>query len=106
MSLITQLKDEVKSAMLARDGDRRDALRLILSSLESALIGLAGAGLIAGLLFLVIRDARRRAPVDAEHPMPDAMAGKHPGSRPPKAKRKQQSRAKGRQARQARKRTR
>jgi uncharacterized protein len=36
MSLITQLKDEVKSAMLARDGDRRDALRLILSSLESA----------------------------------------------------------------------
>jgi uncharacterized protein YqeY len=36
MSLITQLKDEVKSAVLARDGDRRDALRLILSSLESA----------------------------------------------------------------------
>jgi uncharacterized protein YqeY len=36
MSLITQLEDEVKSAMLARDGDRRDALRLILSSLKSA----------------------------------------------------------------------
>jgi hypothetical protein len=36
MSLITQLKDEVKAAVLARDGDRRDALRLILSSLESA----------------------------------------------------------------------
>ncbi len=36
MSLITQLEDEVKAAMLARDGDRRDALRLILSSLRSA----------------------------------------------------------------------
>jgi uncharacterized protein YqeY len=36
MSLITQLEDEVKSAVLARDGDRRDALRLILSSLKSA----------------------------------------------------------------------
>jgi uncharacterized protein YqeY len=36
MNLITQLKDEVKTAMLAHDGDRRDALRLILASLESA----------------------------------------------------------------------
>jgi uncharacterized protein YqeY len=36
MSLITQLKDDVKAAVLARDEDRRDALRLILSSLESA----------------------------------------------------------------------
>jgi uncharacterized protein YqeY len=36
MSLITQLEDEVKTAMLARDGDRRDALRLIVSSLKSA----------------------------------------------------------------------
>jgi uncharacterized protein YqeY len=36
VSLIGRLEDEVKDAMLARDGVRRDALRLILSSLRSA----------------------------------------------------------------------
>ena len=36
MSLIGRLEDEVKQAMLARDATRRDALRLILSSLKSA----------------------------------------------------------------------
>ena len=36
MSLIAQIEDEVKEAMLARDTARRDALRLILSSLRSA----------------------------------------------------------------------
>jgi hypothetical protein len=36
MSLVTRLEQEVKEAMLARDTDRRDALRLILSSLKSA----------------------------------------------------------------------
>jgi uncharacterized protein len=36
VSLIGRLEDEVKKAMLARDADRRDALRLILSSLKSA----------------------------------------------------------------------
>ncbi|HEY8628796.1 MAG TPA: GatB/YqeY domain-containing protein [Gaiellaceae bacterium] len=36
MSLIAQLEQEVKDAMLARDGERRDTLRLILSSLKSA----------------------------------------------------------------------
>jgi uncharacterized protein YqeY len=36
VSLITELEQEVKDAMLARDADRRDALRLILSSLKSA----------------------------------------------------------------------
>jgi uncharacterized protein len=36
VSLIGRIEDEVKEAMLARDGDRRDALRLILSSLKSA----------------------------------------------------------------------
>jgi uncharacterized protein YqeY len=36
MGLIAELEQEVKDAMLARDGDRRDALRLILSSLKSA----------------------------------------------------------------------
>ena len=36
MSLIVRLEQEVKEAMLAREGDRRDALRLILSSLRSA----------------------------------------------------------------------
>jgi uncharacterized protein len=36
MSLIGRLEDELKQAMLARENDRRDALRLILSSLRSA----------------------------------------------------------------------
>jgi uncharacterized protein len=36
MSLIGKLEDEVKEAMRSRDADRRDALRLILSSLKSA----------------------------------------------------------------------
>ena len=36
MSLITTIEDEIKEAMLARDAERRDALRLILSSLRSA----------------------------------------------------------------------
>jgi uncharacterized protein YqeY len=36
MSLILRMEDEVKAAMLARDNERRDALRLILSSLRSA----------------------------------------------------------------------
>jgi uncharacterized protein len=36
VTLIAQLEDEVKEAMRARDAERRDALRLILSSLKSA----------------------------------------------------------------------
>jgi uncharacterized protein YqeY len=36
MSLIAQLEDELKQAMVARDADRRNALRLILDSLRSA----------------------------------------------------------------------
>jgi uncharacterized protein len=36
MSLIAELEQEVKDAMLARDTARRDALRLILASLRSA----------------------------------------------------------------------
>ena len=36
MSLIGRLEDELKQAMLARDEARRDALRLLLSSLRSA----------------------------------------------------------------------
>jgi uncharacterized protein YqeY len=36
VSLVTVLEQEVRDAMLARDNDRRDALRLILSSLKSA----------------------------------------------------------------------
>jgi len=36
VSLIEQLEQEVKDAMLARDAERRDALRLILASLRSA----------------------------------------------------------------------
>jgi uncharacterized protein len=36
VSLIGRLEDDLKQAMLARENDRRDALRLILSSLRSA----------------------------------------------------------------------
>jgi uncharacterized protein len=36
MSLIERLEEELKEAMRERDGERRDALRLILSSLRSA----------------------------------------------------------------------
>jgi uncharacterized protein YqeY len=36
VSLVEQLEGEVKDAMLARDGARRDALRLILNSLRGA----------------------------------------------------------------------
>jgi uncharacterized protein len=36
MSLIARIESEVKEATLARDAERRDALRLILSSLRSA----------------------------------------------------------------------
>jgi uncharacterized protein YqeY len=36
VSLIGRLENDVKQAMLARDAQRRDALRLILSSLKSA----------------------------------------------------------------------
>jgi uncharacterized protein len=36
VSLIAELEQEVKEAMLAHDADRRDALRLILASLRSA----------------------------------------------------------------------
>jgi uncharacterized protein len=36
VTLIERIEREVKDAMLARDTDRRDALRLILSSLKSA----------------------------------------------------------------------
>jgi uncharacterized protein YqeY len=36
MSLIQQLEDDLKAAMVARDEERRDTLRLILASLRSA----------------------------------------------------------------------
>ena len=36
MTLIAQLEDDVKAATLARDAERRDALRLILASLRAA----------------------------------------------------------------------
>jgi uncharacterized protein YqeY len=36
MSLITEIEEDVKEAMLARDTSRRDALRLILASLRAA----------------------------------------------------------------------
>jgi uncharacterized protein len=36
MTLIARMEDDIKEAMLARDNERRDALRLLLSSLRNA----------------------------------------------------------------------
>jgi uncharacterized protein YqeY len=36
MTLIARMEDDLKQAMLARDAERRDALRLLLASLKSA----------------------------------------------------------------------
>jgi len=36
VTMIARMEDELKEAMLARDGDRRDALRLLLNSLKAA----------------------------------------------------------------------
>jgi uncharacterized protein len=36
MSLIAEIEDELKDAMLARDAERRDALRLILNALKGS----------------------------------------------------------------------
>ena len=36
MSLIEEIDDEIKDAMKARDGERRDALRLILDALKKS----------------------------------------------------------------------
>jgi uncharacterized protein YqeY len=36
MSLVTRIEEELKAARLARDGDRRDALSLVLNSLRGA----------------------------------------------------------------------
>ena len=36
MTLIARMEDDIKEAMLARDTERRDALRLLLSSLRNA----------------------------------------------------------------------
>ena len=36
MSRIATIEDEIKEAMRARDGERRDALRLILNSLRNS----------------------------------------------------------------------
>ena len=36
MTLIARMEDDLKQAMLARDNERRDALRLLLASLKSA----------------------------------------------------------------------
>jgi uncharacterized protein YqeY len=36
VSLITTIEDEIKEAMLARDAERRDALRLILNALKGS----------------------------------------------------------------------
>ncbi len=36
MTLITRMESDLKAAMLEKDGERRDALRLLLSSLRSA----------------------------------------------------------------------
>ena len=36
MTLITEIEDEIKEAMKARDSERRDALRLIVNALKNS----------------------------------------------------------------------
>lgn len=70
---------------------------------NSEQIGLIGAGilLIAGIAYLIRRDAHKRAPVTSR-----ASASGQRGTAQPRAKRVEQSRAKAKAARRQRKRNR
>ena len=73
-----------------------------LSRQQQILIGLAGGVLVFGIAWFILRDARRAAPV--EHHLTEQEGGtKSKGSQKPKQQRVQQSRAKAKDARQARK---
>jgi len=77
--------------------------------LEAALVLGAALVLIAGIAVFILRDARRRAPVEAQARRPGGRAEEEEAAGVPAARarererRKRQARAKGRAARSARK---
>ena len=76
-----------------------------LSEQQQLLIALAGIVLLIGIGWAIVRDARSRAPV--EERTRSADGGELPrATRPPPVRRAQQSRAKAKAARRARKRNR
>jgi hypothetical protein len=75
-----------------------------LSRTQELLIGVAGIVLLVGIGWAIVRDARSAAPVDAAHPVDDVDRPK--ATRPPPQRRVQQSRAKAKAARRARKKNR
>ena len=83
------------------DSDEDDGL----SEVQQLLIGLAGIVLLFGIGWAIVRDARTRAPVEDRSRTADG-AERTKATRPPPVRRAQQSRAKARAARRARKRNR
>ena len=61
MSLIARIEDELKEAMRERDSERRDALRLVLSSLRSAEKELQRPLNVQEELQVLLRERKRRA---------------------------------------------
>jgi hypothetical protein len=77
-----------------------------LSDTQQLLIGLAGLVLVGGIAFAILRDARRAAPQGESHSALDSEGRHVKGTRKPPKQRVEQSRAKAKTARQARKRNR
>lgn len=77
-----------------------------LSPQQQMLIAVAGIVLLVGIGWAIVRDARRRAPVDEGRVRAADGAARPKGTRPPPVRRAAQSRAKAKSARQARKRNR
>ena len=75
-----------------------------LSSTQQLLIAVSGIGLVGGIAWLILRDARSAAPADARPGRGDEPQRK--GSQTPAGVRHKQSRAKAKAARQARKKAR
>jgi hypothetical protein len=76
-----------------------------LSDRQQLLIVLAGGIFVVGIAWFILRDANRTAPVE-HHRTAEEGGTASKGTRPPKKQRVSQSRAKAKQARQARKRNR
>jgi hypothetical protein len=76
-----------------------------LSDRQQLLIALAGAVLVVGIAWAIIRDARRTAPAEEHMPIDQGGTTSH-GTRPPKRQRVAQGRAKAKAARKARRKTR
>ena len=76
-----------------------------LSEQQQLLIALAGIVLLIGIGWAIVRDARSRAPVEERNRTADGAARPR-ATKPPPVRRAQQSRAKAKAARRARKRNR